>query len=337
MMTQAHADLRQLNTFGIAAKAAVLVMAGKTADLDALAATPGFETRDWAVLGGGSNILFTGDVNRPVVRIAIPGLKVVAEAGQRILIEAGAGVVWHKLVMWSLDQGLSGLENLSLIPGTVGAAPIQNIGAYGVELRDVFDSLEAWHIADGRVRTYAAADCAFGYRDSVFKRDLKGACIITKVRFALRRNGPVNIEYGAIRDVLKERGIGSPSPRDVAEAVMAIRRSKLPDPAHIGNAGSFFKNPTLPIKAYEALKTAHPDMPGYLSNGGMKVPAGWLIEQAGWKGFRDGDAGVHAKQALVLVNHGQATGAEIRALSDRIRADIRERYGIDLETEVNIW
>lgn len=336
-MTQAHADLRQLNTFGIAAKAAVLVMAGKTADLDALAATPGFETRDWAVLGGGSNILFTGDVNRPVVRIAIPGLKVVAEAGDRVLVEAGAGVVWHKLVMWSLDQGLSGLENLSLIPGTVGAAPIQNIGAYGVELRDIFDSLEAWHMADGHVRTYGAADCAFGYRDSVFKRDLKGACIITKVRFSLRRNGPVNIEYGAIRDVLKERGIGSPSPRDVAEAVMAIRRSKLPDPAEIGNAGSFFKNPTLPIKAYEALKAAHPEMPGYLSNGGMKVPAGWLIEQAGWKGFREGDAGVHAKQALVLVNHGTASGAGIRALSDRIRADIRDRYGIELETEVNIW
>lgn len=337
MMTHAHAELRQMNTFGIAARAAVLVMVGKTADLDSLAAMPGFETRDWAVLGGGSNILLTGDVNRPVVRIAIPGLKIVAEAGDRVLIEAGAGVMWHKLVLWSLDQGLSGLENLSLIPGTVGAAPIQNIGAYGVELKDLFDSLEAWEVADGHSHTFSADDCGFGYRDSVFKRDLNGRFIITKVRLALRRKAPVNIEYGAIRDVLKERGIDSPTPRDVSEAVITIRRSKLPDPAEIGNAGSFFKNPTLPLKQYEALKAAHPDMPGCLSNGGMKVPAGWLIEQAGWKGFREGDAGIHAKQALVLVNYGSASGAQLKSLSERVRADIRERYGVDLETEVNIW
>lgn len=337
MMTQAHADLRTLNTFGISARAAVLVMVGKTAELDALTRTPGFETRDWAVLGGGSNILLTGDIHRPVVRIAIAGLKVLAEAGDRVLIEAGAGVMWHKLVMWSLDRNLSGLENLSLIPGTVGAAPIQNIGAYGVELREVFDSLQAWEVATGRLRTFSASECAFGYRDSVFKQELKGRYIITSVRLALRRTPVLTLDYGALRDVLRERGIGSPSPRDVSEAVMAIRRSKLPDPAVIGNAGSFFKNPTISTSEYERLRSVHPTLPGYPSDNGVKIPAGWLIEQAGWKGYRQGDAGVHDKQALVLVNHGTATGAQIADLADRIRADIRRRFCIDIHPEVNTW
>ncbi len=336
-MMQANADLKTLNTFGISAKAAVLVMVGKTADLDELTRTPGFETRDWRILGGGSNVLLTGDIHKPVVRIAIPGMKVLETHGNEVIVEAGAGIVWHKLVMWTMKNGVFGLENLSLIPGTVGASPIQNIGAYGVELKDVFHSLDAWDIRSGQTRTFATDDCAFGYRDSVFKHDAKDRFIITNVRFRLSTVPDLKLDYGTIRDELSSMKISSPTPQDVSAAVVNIRRSKLPDPAVIGNAGSFFKNPTISQDFYDSLKADFPEMPGYPSAEGVKVPAGWLIERAGWKGFRDGDIGVHAKQALVLVNYGAANGADLVALATNIREDVMRKYGIDIHPEVNIW
>ncbi len=337
MLFQHGVDLAPYTTFRVPAKASVLTAVGSAAQLDRLAATPGFENRDWHILGGGSNILLTQDLVKPVVRISVPGLRLLSESGDQVLIEAGAGVVWHKLVNWSLDQGLSGLENLSLIPGTVGAAPIQNIGAYGVELKDLFHSLDAWEVATGTVRTFDRADCDFGYRESAFKRDI-GRWVVLQVRLTLSRTPRLNLDYGAIREVLAEKGIASPTPKDVSDAVIAIRRSKLPDPAMIGNAGSFFKNPEIQQKQYDGLKAAYPELPGWPTNDGMvKIPAGWLIERAGWKGFREGDAGVHDRQALVLVNHGAATGAQLRDLAGRIIHDIRQRYGVALVPEVWIW
>jgi UDP-N-acetylmuramate dehydrogenase len=337
MMMQAHADLKTLNTFGLSAHAPVLVMIGNANELNELAAIPGFESKDWRILGGGSNVLLTQDVGKPVVRIAIPGMKVLDTQGTEVIVEAGAGIIWHKFVLWTLKNGLFGLENLSLIPGTVGASPIQNIGAYGVELVDVFHSLDAWDIRTGLIRTFATDDCAFGYRDSVFKHEAKDRYVITAVRFRLRTVPDLKLDYGTIRAELEAMKITSPTAQDVSDAVVAIRRSKLPDPAQIGNAGSFFKNPTIPTLQYELLKTAHEQIPGYPSPQGVKVPAGWLIEQAGWKGYREGDAGVHAKQALVLVNHGAASGDQILSLAKRIQADVAGKFGIDIHPEVNIW
>lgn len=337
MMMQAHADLKTLNTFGLSARAPVLVMIGKADELNELAAIPGFETKDWRILGGGSNVLLTQDVGKPVVRIAIPGMAVVGSEGSDTIVQAGAGIIWHKFVLWTLKKGLFGLENLSLIPGTVGAAPIQNIGAYGVELVDVFHSLDAWDIRTGLIRTFTTDDCAFSYRDSIFKHEAKDRFVITAVRFRLSTVPNLKLDYGTIRAELQAMNITSPTAKDVSDAVVAIRRSKLPDPAQIGNAGSFFKNPTIPASQYESLKTAHADIPGYPSPKGVKVPAGWLIEQAGWKGFREGDAGVHANQALVLVNYGEASGAQIWDLAQRIRADVGRKFGIDIHPEVNIW
>jgi UDP-N-acetylmuramate dehydrogenase len=337
MMMQAHADLKTLNTFGLSAHAPVLVMIGKASELNELAAIPGFESKDWRILGGGSNVLLTQDVGKPVVRIAIPGMSVIGTEGADTIVEAGAGIIWHKFVMWTLSRDLYGLENLSLIPGTVGASPIQNIGAYGVELVDVFHSLDAWDIRTGLIRTFTADDCAFGYRDSVFKHEAKDRYVITAVRFRLRTVPDLKLDYGTIRAELEAMKITSPTAKDVSDAVVAIRRSKLPDPAQIGNAGSFFKNPTIPTEQFETLKAMHEQIPGYPSAQGVKVPAGWLIEQAGWKGFREGDAGVHAKQALVLVNYGGASGAQIWDLAQRIRADVAGKFGIDIHPEVNIW
>lgn len=334
---QAHADLKTLNTFGISARAAVLVMIGKPAELNELAAMPGFETRDWRVLGGGSNVLLTGDIHKPVLRIAIPGMKVIETHGNDVIVEAGAGIVWHKFVMWTLKNGFFGLENLSLIPGTVGASPIQNIGAYGVELVDVFHSLDAWDIRSGHIRTFTTDDCAFSYRDSVFKHEAKDRFIITHVRFRLSTVPSLKLDYGTIRAELASLKMPSPTPLDVSTAVVNIRRSKLPDPAEIGNAGSFFKNPTISKTHFESLKGDFPEMPGYPSDSGVKVPAGWLIEQAGWKGFREGDIGVHAKQALVLVNYGAANGSDLVELAAKIRQDVMRKYGIDIHPEVNIW
>ncbi|MFN8397794.1 MAG: UDP-N-acetylmuramate dehydrogenase, partial [Bacteroidia bacterium] len=255
-----------------------------------------------------------------------------------VLVAIGGGEVWHEVVMRCIEQGWGGIENLSLIPGSVGAAPIQNIGAYGVELKDVFERLTAMDLANGEAHEFGLADCQFGYRDSVFKREHKGRYIITEVVLRLQKAPhTLHLEYGAIRDELNLAGISDPTIGDVSRAVMAIRRSKLPDPAQIGNAGSFFKNPEIPKAQFEALKSEYPNMPGYVVDESiMKLPAGWLIEQAGWKGKRLGNYGVHAAQALVLVNHGGANGSDILALSQAIMDDILSKFGVQLEREVNI-
>ncbi|TBV07143.1 UDP-N-acetylmuramate dehydrogenase [Phytopseudomonas dryadis] len=288
------------------------------------------------VLGGGSNLLLTADVEALVLRMASRGIRLLADDGQRVEIEAEAGEPWHGFVQWTLQQGFVGLENLSLIPGTVGAAPVQNIGAYGVELKDCFLGLTALDRQSGAIRGFDRQECGFAYRDSLFKRE-SGRWIILRVRFVLSRNAPLHLDYGPVRQRLAEQGIESPSAADVGRAICAIRSEKLPDPAVLGNAGSFFKNPLVPAELAQRLQQRHADLVAYpQADGQVKLAAGWLIEKAGWKGFRDGDAGVHRLQALVLVNHGQASGQQLLALARRIQADIAERFGVSLEIEPNV-
>ncbi|NLC55936.1 MAG: UDP-N-acetylmuramate dehydrogenase [Armatimonadetes bacterium] len=326
-------SLRQHNTFGVDAQAAFFARVQTPAELAALLEDPELRGAPRLVLGGGSNILFTRDFDGLVIENAIEGIRVLAREGDTAVVEAGAGVVWHDLVLFCVEHDLGGLENLALIPGRVGASPIQNVGAYGVEIKDVFESLEAMEIATGRVRTFRLEECRFGYRNSVFKQEAKGRYIILAVRFRLTtREHRLNLGYAALASL-------RPTPttiRDVCEAVIAIRRSKLPDPAELGNAGSFFKNPEVSLEQYAALKAAHPGLVAYPSEGGMKLAAGWLIEQCGWKGKRVGNVGAHARQALVIVNYGGATGAEILDFARQVQASVAARFGVALQTEVNI-
>jgi UDP-N-acetylmuramate dehydrogenase len=288
------------------------------------------------VVGGGSNLLLTRDREGLVMRMASRGVRIVSERGDQVVVEAEAGEPWHGFVLHCLELGLSGLENLSLIPGTVGAAPMQNIGAYGVEIKDVFHSLTALDRQTGEVRDFLGHECAFGYRDSLFKQ-MPGRWLILRVRFALARNASLHLEYGPVRQRLTEQGIDEPTAMDVSRAICSIRREKLPDPAELGNAGSFFKNPVIPAAHAEALKAEFPGLVAYPQGQEVKLAAGWLIEQAGWKGFRDGDAGVHRLQALVLVNYGSATGRQLQQLAERIQADVAERFGVELEMEPNLY
>jgi UDP-N-acetylmuramate dehydrogenase len=331
--------LQAFNTFGIAATAARYTAVDTVDDLRAALAQR-LPDEPVLLLGGGSNMLLTQDFPGLVVHVRILGRRIVQQDDDHVVLEAGAGENWHQLVQYTVAQGWGGLENLSLIPGCLGAAPIQNIGAYGVELKDVFESLEAVALADGRLREFDAAECAFGYRDSIFKQALRGQYAIVRVRLRLRKRGhQLATTYGAIADELRAMGIdpAGASIADLSAAVIRIRQSKLPDPAVIGNAGSFFKNPEIPASQYAALKGTYPDIPGYVvSDDVVKVPAGWLIEQAGWKGRRIGNHGVHDKQALVLVNHGGASGADLLALSTQIMESVQEKFGIALEREVNV-
>jgi UDP-N-acetylmuramate dehydrogenase len=289
------------------------------------------------ILGGGSNILFTKDVQGWVLKNEIKGIRVVQEDEETVWVEAGAGEPWHGLVLHCIEQGWGGLENLSLIPGNTGASPMQNIGAYGVEIKDVFDSLEAWHLQDRAWVRFTGTDCRFGYRESVFKRALKDQFIIASVTYRLRKKPVLHLEYGAIREELERAGVQEPTIKDVSDAVIRIRSSKLPDPARIGNAGRFFKNPEVGSDQFEALRLQWPGIVGYpLPGGHVKLAAGWLIEKAGWKGFRSGDAGCHDKQALVLVNYGHASGSAIYDLSENILQDVHTKFGVTLEREVNI-
>ncbi len=288
------------------------------------------------VLGGGSNVLLTGNLSGLVLHMGISGIKEVGRDGSAVLVEVGAGVVWHDFVMATLERGWFGLENLSLIPGSVGAGPMQNIGAYGVELEERFHSLQAVEVATGDLHTFHHADCAFGYRESVFKRALKGRFVIVGVTFRLETEPALRLGYGAIRSELDAAGIQEPTPQSVSDAVIRIRRSKLPDPAVLGNAGSFFKNPVVSQDLQAALLERHPEMPHYPAQGGVKLAAGWLIEQAGWKGHDRDTHGVHDRQALVLVNRGGASGADILQLSCDIQNDIEARFGVRLEREVNV-
>lgn len=331
-------SLRGYNTFGIEAEARQFVEISSIDQYISLRNSGEYAHLPHLFLGGGSNVLLTKAQEALVVKISIPGISVLKEDADSVWLKGGAGVVWDEFVQYSVNQGWSGLENLSLIPGTVGAAPMQNIGAYGAEIKDTFESLEALNLQTLAVEVFDAKACAFGYRESFFKRAGKGQYLISSVTFKLSKKPSVKTSYGAIQEVLAAKGITQPSIREVADAVIEIRKSKLPDPKEIGNSGSFFKNPTVSASEASRLLDEFPGIPNYPVEGStdVKFPAGWFIEKAGWKGFRRGDAGVHAKQALVLVNYGNATGGEILALSEEIKQSIKDTFGVSLETEVNI-
>ncbi|RYF89423.1 MAG: UDP-N-acetylmuramate dehydrogenase [Chitinophagaceae bacterium] len=289
------------------------------------------------VLGGGSNILLTRNFNGLVLKNEVQGIEKVGEDEHYVYVKAGAGEPWHGFVQYCISNNLAGVENLSLIPGNVGASPMQNIGAYGVEIKDVFHSLKAYHIHDKTMVTLNAADCEFGYRESVFKNKFKNQFVIMQVTYRLRKQPVFNIDYGAIQQELVSMGVTELSIQAVSQAVINIRQSKLPDPKLIGNAGSFFKNPEVSAALYGELQVRFPAIVGYaLTNGNVKLAAGWLIEQCGWKGYRSGDAGCHDRQALVLVNYGTATGAAILTLSEQIIASVKEKFAVSLNPEVNI-
>ena len=333
---EADVSLQPFNTFGVATRARYLAHAHDDAEVgEALQAAKRLQLPLF-VIGGGSNLLLTGDVEALVLRMASRGLRIVSSQGDAVLVEAEAGEPWHPFVQWTLEQGLQGLENLSLIPGTVGAAPMQNVGAYGVEIKDVFAGLTALDRHTGELREFTLDECQFAYRDSRFKREA-GRWLILRVRFALARAGALRLDYGPLRQRLAEQGVSEPTASDVSRAICSIRSEKLPDPAVLGNAGSFFKNPLVSADLAAQLRVEHADLVAYpQADGQVKLAAGWLIEKAGWKGFRDGDAGVHRQQALVLVNYGGATGAQLLALARRIQADIQARFGVSLEIEPNI-
>jgi len=329
-----HISLKPWHTFGMDVKAQQYV---RISHLQQLAECSRLEGPRY-ILGGGSNVLPTDDIGGTVLHNGLLGIQQINADDQHIWYEVASGEPWHPWVLYTLEVGLSGLENLALIPGTVGAAPIQNIGAYGVEAKDSITQVTFWDFETQQLHTLSQEECQFGYRESIFKHALKDRAFITSVTFKLNKTPQLRTSYGAIGQELEKRNIVHPTPMDVAQAVMHIRQSKLPDPAQIGNAGSFFKNPTLDKATFELLKQTYSTLPGYEAGPEhMKVPAGWLIEQAGWKGYRKGDAGVHAQQALVLVNYGQATGHEIDTLANDIVADIHQKFGITLGREVQVW
>ncbi len=330
-------SLQAYNTFGIAVKAAGFVSVTQVSQLQELLG----KEQDFFILGGGSNMLLTQDINQTVLHIALKGFQLVEGpvGANELLLQVAGGENWHDFVLYCVANNLGGVENLSLIPGNVGTAPIQNIGAYGVELKDVFHSCEAVSREDGSLRSFNLEECKFGYRDSIFKGELKDKYIITSVTFKLSKDShKVNTAYGAIADTLKAKKITTPTITDVSDAVIEIRQSKLPDPKQIGNSGSFFKNPTINQARFTELRKQFPDIPFYpVATDKIKVPAGWLIEKAGFKGKRFGDAGVHDKQALVLVNHGKATGAEIWELAIRIQKKVKEIFKLEIVPEVNVF
>lgn len=334
-MISENTSLLPYNTFGIDVKASKFGRFSCTEELRALLPHRGKEEK-LLILGGGSNVLLTEDFEGLVIRNEIKGFEVISEDEDTVDIKVGAGEVWHEFVLQSIEKGYGGVENLSLIPGSVGASPMQNIGAYGVEIKDVFVSLEAYHIESGEVHTFDKEACQFGYRESVFKRRLKGQYIIVSVTYRLTKNHSLNTSYGAIEAELKERGVTNPTIKDVSDAVIAIRQSKLPDPKEIGNAGSFFKNPVVEKSVLVSIQEKYENVPNYPAGDKVKLAAGWLIEQAGWKGKTFDTFGVHKKQALVLVNYGGSKGQSILDLSTQIIADVQAKFGVQLEREVNI-
>lgn len=337
LQIQSNVSLKPFNTFGVDVRARLFAEAHNDNDVREALAYAAAHKVELLVIGGGSNLLLSGDLDALVLRMASRGIRITHEDCGAAIVEAEAGEPWHPFVQDMLARGLSGVENLSLIPGTVGAAPMQNIGAYGVELKDVFHSLVALDRENGELREFSLADCAFGYRDSVFKHQT-GRWVILRVRFKLSFAARLHLDYGPVRQRLQEQGINKPTPMHVSRAICEIRSEKLPDPAVLGNAGSFFKNPVVPAELAERIKQAHPGLVAYPQpDGQVKLAAGWLIEQAGWKGFREGDAGVHALQSLVLVNYGSATGLQLLTLAQRIQADILDRFGVTLEMEPNLY
>lgn len=330
-------SLKPYNTFGIDAHAKYFASFSSAAQVKTLLQNAKFPTRfSTLILGGGSNILCTKDFDGLVLKNEIKGIEVVREDEEHVYVKVGAGENWHGFVQYCLDHNFAGVENLSLIPGNVGASPMQNIGAYGVEIKDVFEELEAVHIASGRLQKFSLEDCRFGYRESVFKNIFKNQFVITSVTYRLYKKPRFNISYGALQQELEKMGVKELSIHVISQAVINIRTSKLPDWKLIGNAGSFFKNPQVTLAQYEQLKKAFPALVSYPQQDGMKLAAGWLIEQCGWKGFREGDAGCYPKQALVLVNYGNASGAQIFDLSEKIIASVKQKFDVNLEREVNV-
>lgn len=330
-------SLKPFNTFGMDVHADYYAEITDVAQLREIAENTVLPAKRF-VLGGGSNVLLTHTLHGILLHNKIKGIEKEKEDDDHVWVKVGAGEVWHDFVMYAIANHWAGVENLALIPGTVGAAPIQNIGAYGVEAKEVIDHVTAWHWEMQQEVPYQNAECAFGYRDSIFKHQLKDKVFITSVTFKLSKKPNFNTSYGAIEQELQKMDIQEISIAAIADAVISIRSSKLPNPREIGNAGSFFKNPTIPIEQYDALKETFPAIPSYpVSETMVKVPAGWLIEQCGWKGFRAGDVGVHEKQALVLVNYGTATGGAVWDLSDNIVKTVHDKYGIELEREVQVW
>ena len=330
-------SLKSYNTFGIDVKAKEFTSVSSLSELQFILEK--HQNKEIFVLGGGSNMLLTQDINKPVIHIDLKGIEIVSQNENHVWVEAQAGENWHEFVLWTLKNDFGGIENLSLIPGNIGSAPIQNIGAYGVELKDVFDSCKAIDIKTREIKTFSNADCHFGYRESIFKSSEKGKYIILSVTLKLTKNNhKTSTSYGVIETELQKNGITNPTIQDVSKAVITIRESKLPNPKEIGNSGSFFKNPVVDRATFTKVWEKYPEMPFYeVSANEVKIPAGWLIEQAGFKGKRIGDAGVHQKQALVLVNYGNATGKEIYDLAKTIQQTISDKFGIGIEMEVNVF
>jgi UDP-N-acetylmuramate dehydrogenase len=337
MEIQKNISLKQFNTFGIDTRAKEFVVIKTHQDLLDLISQRDLTKEKFLMLGGGSNILFTKDFDGLIIKIEITGIELISEDDQHVWVKAGAGVVWHDFVLYTIEKGWGGLENLSLIPGTVGASPIQNIGAYGVEVKDVIEEVVGIDLIAKHTKIIKSIDCHFEYRSSIFKTTLQNKFLITDVIFRLSKYSELHIEYGAIKDELKTENIKQPTIKDVSNAVINIRRSKLPDPAIIGNAGSFFKNPVVTEQKLTELKAIYPSIVFYPFDNQYKLAAGWLIEQSGWKGYRENNVGCHEKQALVLVNYGAAAGDEILRLAQKIQDSIKQKFGVDLEMEVNLF
>lgn len=334
MNIQKNISLKKYNTFGISVNAKRFVKVTSVYELQQLLKTE----KDFFLISGGSNMLLTKNLEQLVIHIDIKGISIDKESNNSVFLTVNAGENWHDFVLWCVGENYGGLENLSLIPGNVGTCPIQNIGAYGVEVKDTITKVEALEIETGKLVTFSGEECKFGYRDSIFKNTHKNLFIITSVSFKLTKNKhKINSSYGAIETELATQKITSPTIKDISNAVIAIRKSKLPDPNEIGNSGSFFKNPVIKLSHYNALKKVYSSIPSYpVSETLVKVPAGWLVENCGFKGRRFGDAGVHKNQALVLVNYGNATGIEIYNLAKKIQKSVIEKFDISLEIEVNI-
>jgi len=332
-----NTSLKPYNTFGIDVPAQYYTEITNEAQLRELGLDAKLPKQK-KVLGGGSNILLTKPVEGLVIRNCLKGITVAEENAEHVWLQVNAGEIWHDLVLYAIHKNLGGLENLSLIPGCVGASPMQNIGAYGVEVKETIDEVVAWHWEERQFITFKNADCKFGYRDSIFKHELKDKVLITSVIFRLDKIHCINTSYGAIQQQLELMGVSEPNIKSVSDAVIAIRSSKLPDPKQIGNAGSFFKNPTIHNDHFKKLQEHYPSIPSYpVNNKLVKIPAGWLIEQCGWKGYKEGAAGIHEKQALVLVNYGNAQGTDIWNLSEKVLQSVKEKFGVELEREVNVW
>ncbi|MDA8669488.1 UDP-N-acetylmuramate dehydrogenase [Flavobacteriales bacterium] len=329
--------LLKLNTFGIDVKAKYFTSINTINELIEVTKTNVFKDLELLILGGGSNILFTKDFDGLVILNNIKGKEIIDQNQQSIFLKIGAGENWHELVMYCVDNGWGGIENLSLIPGNTGTAPMQNIGAYGVEIKETFIELEALEISSGKIVKFNNSDCEFGYRESVFKNKMKNQYIILNITLELKKNPVLNINYGDVKAILESQNIKNPAIKEVSNAIISIRQSKLPNPKKIGNSGSFFKNPIVSLNQLELIKKKYPNVVNYeINENEFKIAAGWLIERAGWKGKKFNNYGIHEKQALVLVNYGLANGMEIFELSEKIILDIKDKFGITLEREVNI-